>query len=62
MKLTTPIRITALASFALLAACATAPTTPQEKMTFFVTSVNPGNGANFGGLAGADAHCQALAS
>jgi hypothetical protein len=29
---------------------------------FFVTSTNPGRGANFGGLAGADAHCQALAS
>lgn len=62
MKFTTPIRITALASIALLAACATAPGTQQEKMTFFVTSVNPGHGANLGGLAGADAHCQALAS
>ena len=30
-------------------------------MTFFVTSSNPGNGADFGGLAGADKHCQALA-
>ncbi len=30
-------------------------------MTFFVTSVGPGNGANLGGLAGADAHCQNLA-
>ena len=30
--------------------------------SFFVTSTNPGRGANFGGLAGADAHCQALAS
>ena len=61
MKLRTPIRITALATLAVLAACAT-PGTPQEKMTFFVTSVNPGKGANFGGIAGADAHCQALAS
>ena len=61
MKAKTPIRITALASLAVLAACAT-PGTPQEKMTFFVTSVNPGKGANFGGIAGADAHCQALAS
>lgn len=60
-KVTTPIRITALATLAVLAACAT-PGTPQEKMTFFVTSVNPGKGANFGGIAGADAHCQALAS
>jgi len=30
-------------------------------MTFFVTSANPGKGADFGGLAGADKHCQALA-
>ncbi|WP_345785282.1 lectin [Roseisolibacter sp. H3M3-2] len=30
-------------------------------MTFFVTSAGPGNGANLGGLAGADAHCQTLA-
>ena len=31
-------------------------------MTFFITSVGVGNGANLGGLAGADAHCQKLAS
>jgi hypothetical protein len=31
-------------------------------MTFFVTSVGMGNGANLGGLAGADAHCQMLAT
>jgi hypothetical protein len=29
--------------------------------TFFLTSAGPGNGANLGGLAGADRHCQALA-
>ncbi len=29
--------------------------------TFFNTSVGPGNGGDLGGLAGADAHCQALA-
>lgn len=34
----------------------------QSKMTFFVTSVGTGNGANFGGLAGADRHCQSLAA
>lgn len=33
----------------------------QPDMTFFITSDNPGTGANFGGLAGADAYCQALA-
>jgi hypothetical protein len=30
-------------------------------MTFFLTSVGPDNGADLGGLAGADAHCQMLA-
>lgn len=33
----------------------------QAEMSFFVTSVGKGNGADLGGLAGADAHCQALA-
>ena len=32
-----------------------------QGMGFFVTSANPGRGADLGGLAGADAHCQALA-
>ena len=31
-------------------------------MTFFVTSVGSGKGADLGGLAGADAHCQQLAA
>ena len=34
----------------------------QANMTFFVTSVGPGKGADLGGLAGADRHCQQLAS
>lgn len=33
----------------------------QPPMTFFVTSVGVGNGADLGGLDGADKHCQALA-
>lgn len=33
-----------------------------QPMGFFVTSVGLGKGANLGGLAGADAHCQALAA
>src|SRR5918996_1577586 len=33
----------------------------QTAMTFFITSVGPGNGANLRGLDGADQHCQALA-
>ena len=31
-------------------------------MTFFITSAGPGDGANLGGLKGADAHCQKLAA
>jgi len=32
------------------------------KMSFFVTSAGPGNGADLGGLEGADNHCQKLAA
>ena len=32
------------------------------KMTFFITSAGPGNGANLGGIAGADKHCQTRAA
>ena len=31
-------------------------------MTFFITSTGGGDGANFGGIEGADRHCQALAT
>ena len=34
----------------------------DPEMTFFVTSRGLGDGANLGGLAGADAHCQNLAA
>jgi hypothetical protein len=53
----------AAAGLATLAGCSgTQPLQPSAKdMTFFVTSVGPGKGANLGGLEGADAHCQALA-
>ena len=34
---------------------------PQQPPTFFITSVGKGDGANLGGLAGADAHCKTLA-
>ncbi len=42
-------------------AFAQAPAAPQQPMSFFVTSVNPGKGADLGGLAGADQYCQKLA-
>jgi hypothetical protein len=48
---------------ATLAACSATPVTPPTgPLSFFVTSEGPGNGANLGGLAGADAHCQKLAT
>src|SRR6476646_6549166 len=33
---------------------------PPQPMSFFITSVGKGDGANYGGLAGADAYCQQL--
>lgn len=35
---------------------------PQKPLTFFVTSEGVGKGADLGGIAGADAHCQKLAT
>jgi hypothetical protein len=35
---------------------------PPQPMSFFVTSVGKGDGANYGGLAGADAYCQQMAA
>lgn len=42
-------------------ALAQQPAAPPPPMSFFVTSVSKGDGGNYGGLAGADAHCQMLA-
>jgi hypothetical protein len=33
----------------------------DDRMSFFITSAGSGDGANLGGLEGADAHCQSLA-
>jgi hypothetical protein len=33
-----------------------------SQLSFFITSAGPGDGANLGGLAGADKHCQTLAA
>ena len=46
--------LTAVASFGVSA--------QQNQMSFFVTSAGSGNGANLGGLAGADKICQNLAA
>src|SRR5258708_800166 len=56
-------RLIALASAALSSLGASGGIRAQQAgMTFFVTSVGSGKGADLGGLAGADAHCQRLAT
>jgi hypothetical protein len=64
---------TVVAAAFLISAGMTLPAHAQDKpkakaaqkgggdMTFFVTSTGKGNGADLGGLEGADAHCNALA-
>jgi hypothetical protein len=49
-------------SMCLLSGAFVAYAGQQMPMTFFVTSVGLGKGGDLGGLAGADAHCQMLAS
>jgi hypothetical protein len=62
--------MTAVRKSLLLASClmlsvlpGTAPASAQQGgMSFFITSAGPGKGADLGGLAGADRHCQELAA
>ncbi len=52
----------ALATLTALMLFSTVPVAAQhENMSFFITSVGSLDGANLGGLAGADAHCEDLA-
>jgi hypothetical protein len=54
--------VPALASLAMLALGTSGGVQAQQaNVTFFVTSVGSGEGADLGGLAGADRHCQQLA-
>jgi len=61
MKLTRISTAVLTVSAVALGVAATAAWAQTADMTFFVTSVGKGNGANLGGLEGADAHCAALA-
>jgi hypothetical protein len=57
--------VLSLAALAAIAGCGSGglvPGTGPKPMSFFVTSANPGQGANFGGLSGADNYCQSLAA
>ena len=55
------------ATMVLLGSCAPAAddasgdAAAEPGMTFFLTSAGPGNGADMGGLSGADQHCEMLA-
>ena len=61
--MTLAVRLPLLAAVALTGLGLTVPAQAQQaSISFFVTSVGKGNGADLGGIAGADAHCQALAS
>src|SRR4029077_16474881 len=63
--MTGKLRMSMVASvaFVALVGSAQAQQAPQSpNMTFFITSIGPGKGADLGGLAGADAHCQQLAT
>ena len=52
-----------LGAASLLCMLSVSPAFAQaSQMSFFLTSVGSGNGANLGGLTGADAHCQSLAA
>ena len=60
----TTIRLSILASAALMALSLGSSVQAQTAadMSFFVTGAGPGKGANLGGLDGADAYCQRLAT
>jgi len=61
VSLTRLSKMTAVALLSL-GLCGCAAYERYFEMTFFVTSTGNGKGANFGGLEGADQHCQALAT
>ncbi len=60
MKRAGIIKAVTVVSMAL--GCNVAAQAQTSAMTFFVASAGSGKGADFGGLAGADKHCQALAA
>ncbi len=54
-------RIGLLVAFLVFGYASSSPAQEAAQMSFFITSVGSGDGANLGGLEGADAHCQQLA-
>ena len=60
MRPTRPL--VALAALTVLGASQAPQPQQGERMSFFITSAGPGNGADLGGVAGADRQCQTLAA
>ena len=54
--------IASIATAVLLSPVFAASAQQQSPMSFFITSTGSGKGADLGGLAGADRHCQSLAA
>lgn len=62
MRPVTTRSLLALSALVAMSAGAYAQDRPAPNMSFFITSVGSGDGANLGGLSGADAHCTRLAA
>ena len=56
------MKLAGVAAFMLALAGISGTAQAQANMTFFVTSVGPGRGADLGGIEGADRHCAQLAA
>ncbi len=62
MKTSTKLLAVTSSVVVLIGAFAAQTSAQQNSLSFFLTSVNPGKGAELGGLAGADQYCQTLAN
>ncbi len=60
-SLAVPVALLALAATTACVTAASRGSANDQSLSFFITSVGPGDGAKLGGLAGADAHCRTLA-
>ena len=58
---TSVLAVSAIALLGIASSLSAQTGKPETKMSFFVTNVGSGKGADYGGLAGADNHCQTLA-
>lgn len=61
MRFALPAALASIAVAVVVVSAASPGVSPQQTMGFFITSVGPGDGANLGGLEGADRYCRTLA-